>query len=250
MTIRHPVIAVTGLSFEARIASGPGVVTLCSSNRHQLDRAISTEAMRGCRGIISFGIAGGLHPALKPGTCVVARSIVTPSERFDSDDAWSQHLLRSIPGAIHADIAGGHTLISDPANKRALGNATGAVAVDMESLLSANAAVRHNVPFAAVRVLADPSHRALPHAAQIAVLASGRLDYPAIVRSLATQPRQWGDLVRTAFDTHKARLVLRRSRALLGLGFGLVDAAEELADAAAGPVFEPGMGLEPLASKV
>lgn len=224
MNIAHPVIAVSGLDFEARIASGPGVVALCSSDQHQLDRAISAEILRGCRGIISFGVAGGLCPNLAPGACVVARSIVTQTKRFATDGAWSRHLLWSIPGAVHADIAGGHALISDPAIKLALGDATNTVAVDMESSLSAAAAVRHNVPFAAVRVLADPSRRALPHVAQVAVLADGRLDFQAIMRSLATRPRQWGDLARTAFDTRKARFVLRQIRALLGFAFGLVDA--------------------------
>jgi len=135
--MRHPVIAVTGLSFEALIASGPGVIALCSSDRHQLDIAISIEISRGCRGIVSFGIAGGLCPNLAPGACVVARSIITPQQRFVTDDVCSRHLLRSIPGAVHADIAGGHVLISDPAAKRSLGDAAGAVAVDMESSLSA-----------------------------------------------------------------------------------------------------------------
>src|SRR5260370_42607826 len=110
-------------------------------------------------------------------------------------------------------------LISDPAAKRSLGDATGAVAVDMESSLSAAAAARHNVPVAAVRVLADPSHRALPHAAQVAVLGNGCLHFSAIARSLATQPRQWGDVIRTAFDTRKARRVPRHSRRLIGLQF-------------------------------
>ena len=84
-----------------------------------------------------------------------------------------------------------------------------------------DAAARHNVPFAAVRVLADPSHRRLPHVAQVAVLGNGRLDFSAIARSLATKPRQWGDVIRTAFDTRKAHLVLRQSRALIGVQFGL-----------------------------
>jgi adenosylhomocysteine nucleosidase len=217
------VIAVTGLNFEARVAKGPGVVTLCNSNQHQLDHAISVLISRGCRGIVSFGIAGGLCPNLTPGTCIVARDIVTPAERFVADRAWCRHLLRAIPGAVHADIAGGHTLILDPASKRALGIATGTVAVDMESSLSAAAAMRHNVPFVAVRVLADPSHRGLPHVAQVAILANGRLNYPAIMRSLTTQPSQWRDLVRTGFDARKARLVLRQSRALLGFGFGILE---------------------------
>src|SRR5258708_26704441 len=118
--MRHPVIAVTGLSFEALIASGPGVIALCSSDRRQLDIAISIEVLSGCRGIVSFGIAGGLCPNLAPGTCVVPRSVVTTQERFATDGAWSRPLFRPIPGAVHADIAGGRTLLSYPPAQRPL----------------------------------------------------------------------------------------------------------------------------------
>jgi hypothetical protein len=76
----------------------------------------------------------------------------------------------------------------------------------------------------------------LPHVAQVAVLGNGRLDFSAIARSLVTQPRQWGDVIRAAFDTRKARLVLRQSRALIGLQFGLVGGAEEVAGRVTAPV--------------
>jgi len=175
--MRHPVIAVTGLSFDALIASGPGVIALRSSDQHQLDIAIFDRGLARLPRYRQLRHRGGLCPNLAPGTYVVARSIVTPQQRFAANDLWSQYLLRSIPSTVHADIAGGHVLISHPATKSSPGDATGAVAVDMESSLSAAAAARHNVPFAAVRVIADPSRRALPHVAQVAVLGNGRLDF-------------------------------------------------------------------------
>jgi hopanoid-associated phosphorylase len=250
LSIRHPVIAVTGLGFEARIATGPGVVAVCGGNSERLDFAISTEVMRGCRGIISFGIAGGLCPDLAPGACVVARSIVTQDGRFATDVAWSRHLLRSIPGAIHADLAGGRSVLTEPAQKAALKCKTGAVAVDMESSLSAAAAIQHKLPFAAIRVVADPAHRALPHAAQVAVLADGSVDVAAVLRSLRTKPGQWFDLLRVALDTRTARATLRRHRALLGLGFGLVDSTEQRAGAVQAAGYEPAMDLGSLAPEI
>jgi hypothetical protein len=58
-----PVVAVTGLGFEARIAGSAAVID-CGLRNSALLRAI---VARGCRGIISFGVAGGLAPGLPPG---------------------------------------------------------------------------------------------------------------------------------------------------------------------------------------
>ncbi len=172
-----PVVAVTGLTFEARIAAGPGVVTVCGGGHLARLKADLTEAIsRGCRGIVSFGIAGGLAEHLQPGACIIARSIVTPAERFESHLEWASHLLQNIPGSVHADIAGASAPVCTPADKLALGRATNSVAVDMESLLCATLAKVHSLPFAAVRVVADPSHRALPPAAQINLLPGGKPD--------------------------------------------------------------------------
>ena len=217
-----PVVAVTGLTFEARIAAGPGVVTVCGGGHLARLKADLTEAIsRGCRGIVSFGIAGGLAEHLQPGACIVARSIVTPAERFESHLEWASHLLQNIPGSVHADIAGASAPVCTPADKLALGRATNSVAVDMESLLCATLAKVHSLPFAAVRVVADPSHRALPPAAQINLLPGGKPDMPAVMRSVIGRPHQIRALVRVGLDTRTARAALVRARRTLGPGFGL-----------------------------
>ncbi len=226
-TSRLPVVALTGMTFEARIASGPGVTTVCSSRADVLTEGLSAAIAKGCRGIVSFGIAGGLAPHLRPGACIVARSIVTPQqERIDTHLEWASHLLQAIPGAIHADLAGSRQLVSLPADKIALGRATGAVAVDMESIIGIRMAAEHGLPFAAIRVVADACHRELPPAAQIELKASGSPDLPAVLRSVMERPRQVSALMRVALDTRTARAALLRARRELGLGFGLLDTAE------------------------
>lgn len=222
-----PVIAVTGLTFEARIAAGPGVVTVCGGGHlTRLEADLMAAVERGCRGIVSFGIAGGLADHLEPGACIVARSIVTTADRFDSHLEWSSHLLQSIPGAIHADIAGVTTPVCTPQDKASLGRTTGSFAVDMESLLCATVARTHSLPFAAIRVVADPSHRALPPAAQINLLPGGKPDMPAVMRSVMGRPQQIAALVRVGLDTRTARAALVRARRLLGPGFGLHEVSE------------------------
>ena len=217
------VIVVTGMAFEAGIAAGPGVVVVTGGAANA--NAISAAVRQGCRGIISFGIAGGLTPDLRPGACIVARSIVTGDRKYHSHREWFDRLLSAIPGSIHADIAGAETPVCSPGDKRKMAVATGAVAVDMESAGSAIAALKHKLPFAALRVVADPSHRTLPPAALSERLINGATDLSAVWRSVVAQPSQCGGLLRLALDTRTARTALVRTRRLLGHGFGVITQA-------------------------
>jgi hypothetical protein len=61
-------------------------------------------------------------------------------------------------------IVGVNAVISNPADKQKLHALTGAVAVDMESHLVARLAASYDLAFAAVRVVIDPAHRAVPPA--------------------------------------------------------------------------------------
>ena len=71
---QRSVIALVGLTFEARIAAGPGVLVVCRG-RETAD-LLRLAIGAGCSSIISFGVAGGLAPDLIPGDCVVAFAII------------------------------------------------------------------------------------------------------------------------------------------------------------------------------
>ena len=66
----YSVVALVGLAFEARIAAGPGVFVICRGPDIAETLRLAYEA--GCRSIISFGVAGGLAPDLRPGDWIVA----------------------------------------------------------------------------------------------------------------------------------------------------------------------------------
>jgi hopanoid-associated phosphorylase len=220
------IVAVTGLAFEARIASGPGVVTVCSGDRDRFATELGRAVAGGCRGIVSFGIAGGLVASLRPGTLVVASEVIADGERLPTSAGWSQAILQSHPGAIHAPIAGSDTVVAFPAAKAALGLGTDAVAVDMESHIAARVAAEHGLPFVVIRAVADPVHRALPEAARGVVSADGRTDVKAVMRSLAREPRQLVGLMRLGLDARRAQSTLRASRNLLGEFFSLPELGE------------------------
>jgi adenosylhomocysteine nucleosidase len=212
-----PTLAVTCLAFESRIAAGPGVAVLhghIPNLRTALDEAID----RGCSGIISFGIAGGLAADLSAGDWIVASGVVAPHKRYPTDRDWARRLLQALGSAIHADIAGVDAPVVEPADKRWLRDATSSVAVDMESHIAAAAAEAHGLPFAACRVIIDPAHRALPPAALVNLRPDGTPDIMAVLRSVMREPRQLPGLLRVAADARAAQLALRAGRRRLGPG--------------------------------
>jgi hopanoid-associated phosphorylase len=229
------IIVVTGLAFEARIAGGATIVG--EDLRH--GTGLSSALARGSRGVISFGIGGGLADDLAPGQWIVAASVVSGTERHRTDDGWSQSILRALPGASHATVAGVDRPVADPEAKRTLQRRTGAVIVDTESHVVARLAAAYDVPFVVCRAVVDPVHRELPPAALLDLLPGGTPNVSAILRSLAAQPGQLPMLARLAVDAVIARAALRRARARLGADLGFPyfsDRSAELADPHAEPV--------------
>jgi hopanoid-associated phosphorylase len=221
------VIIVVGLAFEARIAAGPGVRVICSGDGRNLAAKLTAaiadarQRVQGCPGIISFGVAGGLAPKLRPGTCVVGSAVVSGERHMPISAEWSQKLLQTIPEAIPGVLLGVPTPIAHPDEKRELYLKTGAIAVDMESHIVAAVGLAHELPVAAIRVITDPAKRALPASAVAAMRPNGTTNIGAMLRSVLRQPKELPALVQTALDARAARATLVRGRHLLGPAFTL-----------------------------
>ncbi|MDP4026046.1 phosphorylase [Methylobacterium sp. NEAU 140] len=221
-----PVLAVTGLARERRLAAGPGVEAVgAGGSPVRLRALLDARVPPGCRAVVSFGIAGGLDPALRPGDVVVGTGVVTGDGRRPADlDAAAAllGLLGDLPNrVVSADLAGVDAAVLAVADKVALRAGTQAAAVDMESHVAAAFAGRHGLPFAALRVICDPADRALPPFAAEALTPDGEPDIRGVLWALATGRARVGDLVRLGRDSAAAFAVLGRCRALLGAGLGV-----------------------------
>jgi adenosylhomocysteine nucleosidase len=194
------VLGVSGLAVEARIAAGRDTRVICSGDGQMLPTALLYAIAGDCRGLVSFGVAGGLAPQLRAGTCVVGSVITTRTTRFMTDWNWSRNLLQVIPGAVYGPIVGASAPIAQPEAKRALHVSTGALAVDMESHVVASAAAAWALPMVAVRVITDSATRELPSVALTAMRANGTIDLAAVTRSMMKEPSELPMLVRTALD--------------------------------------------------
>jgi adenosylhomocysteine nucleosidase len=222
---RRTVIAFVGLAFEARIAAGPGVRVVCRTAEQALEAVADNAVRQGYRGMISFGVAGGLASHLRAGDWVVASTVREAQTVRPTDPSWSRKLLGMIGGAIHAPILGVDSPVAEPGKKRELHRTTGAAAVDMESHVAARVAAAHKLAFAAVRVIVDPAHRAVPPAALISMRPDGRANVFAVMRDVAFRPSQLTPLARIAADALAARAAMVRVRRRLGPHFGLLDHA-------------------------
>ena len=213
------VVAVTGLAFEARIAAGPGVRTIAGGgDASRLAIALERELALGAAAFISFGIAGGLNMVAVPGTWLVANNVDTRTARWPVHAAWAAALAHRLPGAIIGDLAGADAIIATPAEKHALGVATGAFAVDLESHVVAAFAAAHGVPFAVFRVIADPVTRGLSKAASLGMRPDGTINRRAVFGSVLWTPGQLPLLLRNALDARIAYRALSHGRRLLGPG--------------------------------
>ncbi len=225
------IVAVSGLARESRIASGPGVRAIAAAgNVRRLSHLIEREVARGARGVISFGIAGGLVEDIDAGTWLIGRAILAGDSRWQCDAAWTAALVARLPGAITAELAGVDVPVMRPAAKRDLQRASGAAAVDTESHVAAAIAAKHSLPFAAFRVVADSARRSLPPVAAVALTQEGKIRRSAVLRSLAGTPSQIPSVLRTAVDARRAFRALLRGRRRLGVGLAYPDLGDLLLD--------------------
>jgi adenosylhomocysteine nucleosidase len=225
----RPVLIVTGLVQEARIAAGPGMTVICSSSDPQQLRALLTVFdPTTIRGVISFGVAGGLDPTLKSGDVVVATEVLAGDARWLAGFHLNEELIASVGlgnrRIVRGRLAGAEEVVAGRHVKAALHSETGAAAVDMESHIAADYAAKAGLPFAALRVISDPATRALPPLAMAAIKPNGDIDLRKVLRGIARNPLTVLDLVSTGIDFNRALRSLRGCRGFLLGSEGLVAA--------------------------
>jgi len=216
------ILVVVGLAFEARIAGTRKSANVCCRRGSQAEAAME-QALNDprCRGAISFGIAGGLDHSAPTGSHFVASEIVTPDGTIATDSRWSQRLMQTSNRARHVRILGADRVIAHPEEKRDLFESTGALAVDTESHITAMMARDRGLPFACLRIVADPAHRRVPEAALSGLHPDGRANPLGVARALMRRPHDVPALLSIARDTWLARRSLSRAMALIGDDLGL-----------------------------
>lgn len=210
---------ITGMEAEARLLNGLGLL-VASGGGHEVATRRKIEALiaAGAGRILSFGIAGALDPALKPGDILLAEAVVSEGGQcYPADAAWLAALHASLPDAGRGELLGASRIVAGAAEKAHLFRERHLSAVDMESHHAAAIAAAHGLPFAAIRAIADTAADELPPAVQDGLDEDGRTAIGPVLRSLLSRPAQLPALIRVARRSRRALDALFRCRAALAL---------------------------------
>ncbi len=205
--------------------AGPGRTTLCgdaSALRAGLAEAASLRPSL----VVSWGLCGGLDPRLRPGDLILGAEVVSTDGAIRTDEAVTSSLAgRLLAGGTRVVIervTGAHAPVLTGGAKSDLRRASGAAAVDMESLIAGRFALKQRIPFVILRAVSDPAERDLPPIVSKAVAADGGINVRAVIRELIRSPGQLAGLGAAALDSRAAFQALSRCRRLLpGLFLGL-----------------------------
>lgn len=201
---------ITGFRSEARILSRvSALVEPVGGNGARAYAQAMDLVARGATRLLSAGIAGGLDPALATGTVVVGRKVRSVEGMLASSPDFCDALGAALPDAVQGVAAHSEFPIDTALAKRSLYRTCGALTVDMESWAVAKAAVESGVPFAILRVVADPAARSLPSAALVGLDEFGNVHAGRVIRALIAHPTQLAGLIRVGLDTQAALGALR-----------------------------------------
>jgi hopanoid-associated phosphorylase len=212
------------LEREAAIFAGPTAISICG-DPPTLQAKLAQLADLPLRLVISCGICGGLDPQLHPGDLVVGTEVVSDRGSITADKSVTASLARRLANvgqrAVFGRLAAAHAPALTARAKAELRAATGAVGVDMESLLAGRFALERGAPFAILRAVSDPANRDLPPLVLNAVDSHGRTKIAAMIQGLIRSPGQFPGLIAAARDSKAALQALGRCRAAPDLFVGL-----------------------------
>jgi len=173
--------------------------------------------------LLSWGSAGALHPKLSPGNLILPQIVIYPQKGiFSTDKSWHSRLLTLLAGQLEVytePLAQSLSALKSRAEKLDFVKQHQALAVDMESASVAEAAVKSNLPFMAIRAIADPLEQNIPASVSRAINERGRLRPFHLLASLARRPADFLILNQLRRNFFAARTTLSTVAQLVGDDF-------------------------------
>lgn len=186
--------------------SGIGRVAATAAAQALVDAGVSA--------LMTFGLAGGLDPAIRTGSVVIPCEVLAwDGTRYSTYRPWREQVaaaVSSLCAVTEGNLLTGAAALETPADKAAAFRETGAAAVDMESAAVAQIAAKYNLPFIAVRVIVDTAADKLPRAV-VAASSAGRVRFARLIGGLVVAPREVTSLIRLA---QRYRIAMRSLRAI------------------------------------
>jgi adenosylhomocysteine nucleosidase len=213
------VLCTSGLAAEAKIARAAGFPVVIGAGDRDRTAALVKRAAAQTDWLVSFGIAGGLAPALGAGTVIVSAEVIADDGEWRGPPAYRAIVggfARAI-GAVEGPVFGAGSILATPRAKDQAWVATRALAVDLESDIVARTAASLGIPFIVLRTVADTARRRLPPAALIPLAADGRPDLRRVFAEVLRRPSQIAEMIALAREARRAlEALIGPARALRG----------------------------------
>jgi len=178
--------------------------------------------------LVSFGVSGGLHPALKTGDLVLADRVLTwdldlhalpPTQALPPSfraDAWLIDYIaeKFQENAIHfyqGPILCSPKPIPTAASKLSAHRLTGALAVDMESRAVCEVAAEAGLPFFCLRAICDTADQTVADTLLAMVDEQGNPRIGYLLAHLVRRPWLLRDMIRMACRFRQALIALERA---------------------------------------
>lgn len=163
--------------------------------------------------LISWGCAAALDHPLNAGDLCLPKIIIAESQQhYPTHSAWQQHttkLLSELQPIYSEPLCESSSIVATITDKKKLHDASGSIALDMESAAIAKIAQKADIPFLVIRAIADPANMNMPNAVIHALGNEGSVDIKKLVVYLLTHPNELPSLIKLGLAFRLARKRLK-----------------------------------------
>jgi adenosylhomocysteine nucleosidase len=168
---------------------------------------------QGATRLISWGCAAALSETLKPGDLVLPDTLIdAEGNHLDIHADWlvfAKNLLSASLKTYTGSLVESLSIVATAKDKKHLHTQTGAIALDMESIAIAKVARRHNLPFLAIRAIADPVNMDLPKAINHSLNNEGDIMLGKLLSFIALHPAELPGLIKLGLHFNNAKNTLK-----------------------------------------
>jgi adenosylhomocysteine nucleosidase len=189
------------------------LITYSGAGDNNARAAANLLLSSGSTQLISWGCACALSPQLKSGDLVLATAILSlDNPPITINNAWHNtvnNLLADKLVVHHGELLSSKVLINTCSEKQHLFENTKAIALDMESYAIAEVAQNNNLPFLAIRVIADTAIMDLPKAVSYSLNSDGEVQLLKLLSYLLKRPSEIEQLIKLGNSFSRAKKSLK-----------------------------------------
>lgn len=190
------------------------VLVICSgAGAENARKAAEMLVSQGATRLISWGCAAALSSELKSGDLTLADSLLDANRvQININSAWHTHVKNSLSKSlsVHTGVLlESEEIVSLSSEKKQLHEKTQAIVLDMESVAVAKVAQEKNLPFLAIRAIADPVTMDLPKAVGVAMNDKGKVFMSPLLKYLLLHPSELAGLIKLGLHFSAAKKTLK-----------------------------------------